>query len=145
MCCWLFEFLPFSLFLVLGYMTLRDRIGFRTESAILDLNFWSCFQKKLPFFTKVNAYYQLPKGNDVPSHEISPAVSFMKLHAWRMHHSINFLLLAWRLQSISVENLLTHKPNNYKYTKPWRSSFLKSWPVKRFGGRCLSVWGPLPS
>ncbi len=25
------------------------------------------------------------------------------------------------------------------------SAFLKNWPVKVFGARCLSVWGPLPS
>jgi hypothetical protein len=38
----------------------------------------------------------------------------------------------------------SHGPNNYKNTKTWRSSFLKNWPVKEYGGRCLSVWGPSP-
>jgi hypothetical protein len=36
-------------------------------------------------------------------------------------------------------------PNNYKGTKPKWSSFLKNLPVKGFGGKSLSVWGPLPS
>ncbi len=37
-----------------------------------------------------------------------------------------------------------HGPNIYKDTKPYMSAFLKSWPVKVLGGRCLSVWGPGP-
>jgi hypothetical protein len=35
-----------------------------------------------------------------------------------------------------------HGPNIYKDTKPLMSAFLKNWPVKLLGGRCLSVWGP---
>ncbi len=35
-----------------------------------------------------------------------------------------------------------HGPNIFKDTKPYMSPFLKNWPVKVLGGRCLSVWGP---
>ncbi len=33
----------------------------------------------------------------------------------------------------------------YKDTIPLMSAFLKNWPVKVLGGRCLSVWGAFPS
>ncbi len=35
-----------------------------------------------------------------------------------------------------------HGPNIYKDTKPLMSAFLKNWPVKVLGGRCLPFWGP---
>jgi hypothetical protein len=35
-----------------------------------------------------------------------------------------------------------HGPNNYKDTKPKRSSSLKNWRVKGFGGRWLSIETP---
>ncbi len=42
--------------------------------------------------------------------------------------------------NVYVWSYVQHVPNKYKE----RSSFLKNLPVKEFGGRCLSVWGPPP-
>ncbi len=39
---------------------------------------------------------------------------------------------------------LHHGPNIFKDTEPVMSAFLKNWPIKVLGSRCLSVWGPDP-
>ncbi len=50
--------------------------------------------------------------------------------------------LRWKFELKSFSSC--HGPNIYKDTKPKMSAFLKNLLVKVLGGRCLSMWGPLP-
>ncbi len=61
------------------------------------------------------------------------------------HNTIFSLQGSYKSSFHTTFHTMAHGPNIYKDTKPWISAFLKNWPVKVLGGRCLSVWGPLPS
>ncbi len=60
------------------------------------------------------------------------AKSYDREKLWHQYISFNTLWL----------ELTTHGSNIFKDIKPYLLAFLKNWPVKVLGGRCLSVCGP---